>query len=344
MKLSVTGSYLREKLLENPSWLKSHEISQYSEIEITTYANLSGLKITTLDHKNIKFCGLDPATGLCAELNNCLILEKISAHFEGNVSIQNSGLKTTDGISINPNGVSPNGYVANFDYCFNLKVAQGDWPGAVSYAYSSIEKIENLHIERGNTQGVAANFKGCANLTEANGVFPSMVDFSESGVERSNNLQVMGKDKEGNAAKFIKCTKLLVAEGYYSGGVFWDNSIVNQIDSKNLTILCPNNENIAASFQNCQNIDTAKGNYPGILNLQNSSIKRLGKLNFHNCHTKPLTTIILTKGCNNLKEIPMDINLETISADNNLIEKYILKKNRKNILSGKLPEDEALNI
>jgi hypothetical protein len=309
-KLSITGTQLREKLLENPQWLQSEQAQQYTLIEITTHANLEGLKVKRLS-PNLKFCGigLGEWEGQCASLKNCKLLETAEAYFEGNVDFSGSGLLTTKGISLNPNGVVPSKYVALFENCKNLSTAEGDWPGPISYANSGIKTIGNLTIkfptskeslkenlrDDRNQSLMAASFQGCMDLKIAQGDFPNMVDFSNSGIIECKNLRVNGSNPNGNSASFENCQYLNEACGEFEGAVNFSGSGISNINTEKLIIKTPNKQFMAAYFIDCQNLNWAQGKFPGGVDFSNSSVKEIKDI------LTPINSHVLYVDCKNLK-------------------------------------------
>ena len=53
------------------------------------------------------------------------------------------------------------GDAACFDYCPNLKIAEGTFPGYVDFSNSGIKKTGELTITKPNDEGFKADFTGC---------------------------------------------------------------------------------------------------------------------------------------------------------------------------------------
>jgi hypothetical protein len=102
--------------------------------------------------------------------------------------------------------------IAMFINCPNLKVATGNFEGAVLFELSGIERIENLKTKTNNNNW-SATFWGCKNLKIATGTYPGFVNFIHSGIEHIHNLQIENPNSQGQYADFTNCPNLKTLEG-----------------------------------------------------------------------------------------------------------------------------------
>jgi hypothetical protein len=101
-----------------------------------------------------------------------------------------------------------NGDAADFSECENIKTATGTFHGGVWFAFSGIQKIENLIITKPNEAELAASFYICNNLQVATGTYPGLVNFFGSGIHSIQNLHVKKPNGSGTYAEFSNCKNL----------------------------------------------------------------------------------------------------------------------------------------
>jgi len=104
------------------------------------------------------------------------------------------------------------GAVASFEWCKNLKVAEGNFTGHVNFSSSGVEKInrEGLKITELSKSGKAASFFFCLNLKVATGTFPGFVNFKHSYIEKIDKLDILAPTYSKFKANFEDCKKLKI--------------------------------------------------------------------------------------------------------------------------------------
>jgi hypothetical protein len=106
------------------------------------------------------------------------------------------------------------GETAKFDHCKNLETATGTFHGYVTFAFSGIQKIENLNILQSDIWNMAVSFSSCKALQIATGTYPGFVNFADSSINTIQNLHVKNPDTDGDYASLRKCHKLQTLEGW----------------------------------------------------------------------------------------------------------------------------------
>lgn len=132
-------------------------------------------------------------------------------------------------------GRDSNGYVAHFENCKQLKIAEGTFHGCVGFNKSGIEKIGELKITQTNVWGEAANYVRCKELKIAEGTYPGSVNFSHSGITAAKNIRVLQPDEDGNAAEFDNCPNLQEIRGEFNGKITGNEDLVKDYHENKAT-------------------------------------------------------------------------------------------------------------
>lgn len=184
-------------------------------------------------------------------------------------------------------------WCAQFSNCKNLKVATGNFSGAVYFGYSDVEEIQDLKIK--SNGGHAASFEYCDKLKTATGTFDGFVYFGHCGIEKISQLKISKPNVYGQSAAFVGCKKLKTATGNYSGFVDFSSTAVNAI--KKLQITGVNKAGYAVKFCHCKNLKVATGNFTGHVSFLASGIQSIIDLNiaggspcFENCKNLKVAT------------------------------------------------------
>ena len=213
---------------------------------------------------------------------------------------------------------------ASFHYCHALKIAEGNFRGAVSFVGSNIEMIGELCIAHTDSDGRSASFMQCRNLKTAQGTFPGHVTFSDSGVEKIVNLNIR-RPSSGFVASFEGCKALKVAEGTFSGSVLFNCSGVRTIG--NLNVEKADESGDAALFYRCRRLKVAKGNFAGYVDFSCSGIERIGDLFVTGTKKGKKLGI---EGCGNLRMVPANFKASEIEWGEDW-EHTIAPKAHKNV-------------
>lgn len=151
-------------------------------------------------------------------------------------------------------GLNPSGYSAYFGACKYLKVASGNYLGAVGFSDSGVEEIKDLICGK-NKLGLSSAYRNCLGLKIATGTYTGYVKFSDSGVEKTKEL-ICGIDNQGRSATFSNCKALEIATGTFPGFVSYKGSGIKTIDKLNITNGATSQQHLGkkVNITDCENL------------------------------------------------------------------------------------------
>jgi hypothetical protein len=225
---SITWQSFLNKCLENPNW-SSEENLDPRKHKVIIFGENAGINSYTPQNKE-GLLVLGPALHFAGKgvvcFNDCTRLDRVQAHFHIPVAFQRCGLTSVRGIKIHagPEFIEDKPRT-RFTNCKHLALAEGTWPGGVSFNGSGITRVTPDFLSQGPTE-----MRSCPELQSIEGTIEGFLLASACPkLKTTNNLKVLGTNSGGTCADFSKNPLLKRAEGFFQGFVDWSGSGVVEI-------------------------------------------------------------------------------------------------------------------